>query len=252
MAEDIQRQHSIVKGEIRKQAAGWGARQDNLAWTVDLLALEPGFLVLDVAAGSALVGSAIAPHVRRVIAADITPEMLAQARQRGINNLTYMLAAAEHLPYESNGFDRVVTRYSLHHFQEPQAVLQEIYRVCHPGGAAMIIDIVAPEDPATAQRYNHLERLRDPSHTTALSLSVLQSMIADVGFTIATTDVNPRGEMDAEGWFDLSQTSPAVREDVRGMLENELQGGATTGFKPFYRDGRLKLAHTVTTIVGTK
>jgi SAM-dependent methyltransferase len=252
VSDHIKQQHTVVKGEFRKQATGWGARQDNLSWTVDSLALEPDFVVLDVATGSALVASAIAPFVRRVIAADITPEMLAQARQRGIHNITCIMAAAETLPHADDYFDRVVTRYSLHHFQEPQIVLDEIYRVCRPGGAAMMIDIVAPEDPAAAQRYNHLERLRDPSHTTALSFSALQKLMTDAGFTVATTDVNPHGEMDAEAWFDLSQSSLAAREQVLSVLEQELQGGEVTGFNPFYREGRLKMRHTVSTIVGTK
>ena len=252
MPDNIQQQHTVIKGEFRKQAAGWGKRQDNLAWTVDVLQPAPDFVVLDVATGSALVASAIAPHVCRVVAVDITPEMLAQARQRGIDNITCLMAAAETLPHAANSFDRVVTRYSLHHFQQPAAVVQEMYRVCRPGGAAMVIDIVAPEDRTIAQRYNHLERLRDPSHTEALSHSALQQMMTDAGFNIATTDLNPNGELDAEAWFDLSQSTPAIREEVRETLERELAGGATTGFNPFYRDDRLKMLHTVATIVGTK
>jgi SAM-dependent methyltransferase len=244
-------QHNVIREEFRKQAAGWGQRQDNLTEAAQLLALQGDFTVLDVAAGSALLTSAIAPHVRHVVAVDITPEMLQQAREKDINNMWCEMGAAENLPHAAT-FDRVVTRYSLHHMQDPQPVIEEIYRVCKPGGSALIMDIVAPEDAAIAAHYNHLERLRDPSHTTALMLSALKQMIATAGFTVTHTSINPNGEMDLEGWFDLAQTPPAHREEIRAALEDELNGGLMTGFHPVYRDGRFKIVHTISTLVAAK
>lgn len=249
---ETQQQHALVRDEFKKQAAGWGKRSDDLSEAAQSLGLEAGFTVLDVAAGSALFASAIAPHVKQVIACDITPEMLAQARQRGIDNLKTMIAAAEALPHAKGTFDRVVTRYSLHHIQEPRAVLREMYRICRSGGQAMIIDIVAPEDPDTAKRYNQLERLRDPSHKVALAFSTLREMLAEVGFKVVESKVNPHSEMDLEGWFELAQTGADERKQVTEALEREIHTGSESGFHPTYRDGRLKIVHTVGTFLAAK
>ena len=46
-----------------------------------MLPLQAGFQVLDVAAGTAHLSRAIAPHVHEVVACDITPEMLEEGRK---------------------------------------------------------------------------------------------------------------------------------------------------------------------------
>ncbi len=245
-------QHNLIREEFKKQASGWGRRQDNLSDVVHLLDLQADFNVLDVAAGSAILTSAVAPHVKQVVAVDITPEMLQQAREKDIQNMRCTLGAAEHLPHATATFDRVVTRYSLHHMHDPEPMIAEIYRVCKPGGKVLIIDIVAPEDPSIAERYNHLERLRDPSHTTALMLSKLKNLLTAAGFTMTHTGINPNGEMDLEAWFDLAQTKPAHRQEILAELEAELNEGVITGFHPVYRDGQFKIIHTVSTLVGSK
>ena len=249
---ETRQQHDVVKGEFKKQAAGWGRRQDNLAEAAQSLDLQAGHTVLDVATGSALFASAIAPHVKQVVACDITPEMLAQANARDIPNIRCLLAAAEALPHATGAFDRVVTRYSLHHIQQPSAAIKEIHRVCCAGGSAMIIDIVSPEDTSIADRYNRLERLRDPSHREALPFSTLRQMLKDAGFKLQNSHVSPLGEMDVDTWFELAQTGPDQRKEILKALEVEFQQGTETGFHPLYRDGKLKIVHTVGTFLVKK
>jgi ubiquinone/menaquinone biosynthesis C-methylase UbiE len=77
----------VVREEFSKQAPKFTEKgltlssQDILDWIVHSLPLEREFQVLDVAAGTGHLCGAIAPHVRDVIAVDITPEMIAQARE---------------------------------------------------------------------------------------------------------------------------------------------------------------------------
>jgi hypothetical protein len=54
-------------------------------------------------------------------------------------------------------------------------------RVCAPDGTIVVVDAYAPEDPAQADVYNQVERLRDPSHARALSLTELQGLFGQVG-----------------------------------------------------------------------
>jgi SAM-dependent methyltransferase len=146
---------------------------------------KPGDTVLDVACGGGIVACAFAPHVRHVIGTDLTPAMLAQARRlaadRRLVNVTFESGDAASLPYPDATFNITVSRFSFHHMPEPAAVLREMTRVAAPYGRVVVVDMYASEDPAKAAEWNRLERLRDPSHVRALSLSELRALYAAAG-----------------------------------------------------------------------
>ena len=98
--------------------------------------------VLDVACGPGLVACEFARKCGRVIGIDITPAMIAQAeerqREQGLTTLTWSVGDVLPLPFESNSFSLVITRYSFHHFLEPRRVLAEMIRVTRPGGLVAV------------------------------------------------------------------------------------------------------------------
>ncbi|MCZ7669472.1 MAG: hypothetical protein M5U34_20985 [Chloroflexi bacterium] len=64
------------------------AKGDSLARLLELLTPQPDWRVLDVATGGGHTAFTLAPHVRQVVATDITPEMLVNtARGRGRTRL---------------------------------------------------------------------------------------------------------------------------------------------------------------------
>ena len=142
-------------------------------------------IVLDVACGPGIVVCAFAPHVRKAIGIDFTPAMLDQARKRaadkGVRNVGWDQGDAYSLPYPEGSFSIVVTRYSLHHLEQPKKALHEMMRVCAPGGRIVVVDAYAPEDTAKAAAYHRVEKLRDPSHVRALSLSELRGLFTGAG-----------------------------------------------------------------------
>src|SRR4029077_13275245 len=146
---------------------------------------SPGDRLLDVACGPGLVVCAFAPHVREATGIDMTPAMLERARQlaaaKGVSNVTWGQGDVYSLPYDDASFTIVTTRFSCHHFLDPAAVLREMVRVCAPGGRIVVVDDYASEDPAKAAAFNRLEKLRDPSHSRALSLTELKGLFGTVG-----------------------------------------------------------------------
>jgi ubiquinone/menaquinone biosynthesis C-methylase UbiE len=70
---------------------------------------EPSDTVLDVACGGGIVACAFAPYVRRAVGMDLTPAMLAQARQlaadRKLTNVTFESGDAASLPYPDATFN---------------------------------------------------------------------------------------------------------------------------------------------------
>jgi ubiquinone/menaquinone biosynthesis C-methylase UbiE len=98
--------------------------------------------VLDVAAGS---GTAAIPAARtgaRVIASDLTPELLDAGRtlaaQRGLD-LDWQEADAEELPYPDGGFDVVMSCLGVMFAPNHRASADELLRVCRPGGTVGLL-----------------------------------------------------------------------------------------------------------------
>lgn len=58
---------------------------------------------------------------------------------------------ADALPFADNSFDIVVSTGSIHHWKDPEAGLNEIYRILSPGGYALIYDIVSDTPRAVLQ-----------------------------------------------------------------------------------------------------
>ena len=254
-------QYEVVRREFGQQASHFGeqgltlSNQEYIQWIVEHLDLQPHFQVLDVAAGTGHLSRAIAPHVQRVVAMDLTPEMLAQgqreAAQQGLMNVLFEPGEAEHLTYGNEAFDLVVTRFSLHHFTDALAPMREMARVCRRGGSVAVIDMVSPDDPAIAVTYNHLERLRDPSHVRALAADELPRLMQETGLKIvhrSSRDV----EVDLDRWLDLTHAGPAARETIREALTQDIHGLKTTGMRPYMRDHELKFLHAWHIVVGLK
>lgn len=163
---------------------------DGMAKTLAACDLGPQMRVLDVACGPGIVACALAPYAGQVTGIDLTPAMIEQAGQRQrtlkLDNMNWQVGRATALPFTDASFDRVVTRYSLHHMTDPLAVLTEMRRVCRPGGKIIVIDATpAPECQAA---YDRMETLRDPSHTSALTVKQLRSLGHALGLQEAAHD----------------------------------------------------------------
>lgn len=154
---------------------------------------ERNWIVLDVATGGGHTALTFAPHVKKVIAVDLTPNMLQTAakficKEKDITNVDFLLADAEHLPFESSYFDLVTCRIAPHHFGDCQQFVNVCARVLKKRGLLIIQDHVLPEHRATAKYVDTFEILRDPSHNQAFSEKEWRTKFNKVGFTIEHTE----------------------------------------------------------------
>jgi len=126
--------------------------------------------VLDAGTGTGALAFAIAPLVREVVAVDLVPQMLAEARRRAAEfpNVTFVEGDVTRLPPGLGPFDVAASVRTLHHVARPELVIAELTRAARPGGRILVVDQVAPSDPVVALELNRFEQARDPSHTRAL------------------------------------------------------------------------------------
>jgi len=109
--------------------------------------LKPGQTVLDVAcgtgAGHAALSHAVGPK-GKIVAVDISSEMLRRAKTRGeqlgVRNLSYRKADAQRLSrdFDEESFDAVMSCNGLPNFLDPRRALAEMTRVLRPGGTLAV------------------------------------------------------------------------------------------------------------------
>ena len=109
---------------------------------VDAAGIGPGMRVLDVAAGTGNASIPAAQRGARVTASDLTPELLAAGAKRpeaGDLDLEWVEADAEHLPFESESYDVVMSSIGVMFAPHHQAAADELVRTCRPGGTIAVI-----------------------------------------------------------------------------------------------------------------
>jgi ubiquinone/menaquinone biosynthesis C-methylase UbiE len=181
---------SLIKDQFTRQAVVFStakaiADEGALNQLVDFCEATPKDTVLDLACGGGLVVCAFAPGVRHATGIDMTPAMLDRARalaeEKKLANVSWHSGDVMSLPYPDAAYDIVVTRFSFHHLLRPLSALREMARVCVPGGRIVVADVVASPDQRKANRFNHMELLRDPSHVRNLPVAEFRELFAQAG-----------------------------------------------------------------------
>ena len=147
---------------------------DNVAWLYDIFAdginrkanralcaavgelISPADDVLECACGTGLLTAVIAPRCKRLTATDFSAAMLRRAKKKCAKFGNVQLAQADilHLDYPDESFDAVVAANVIHLLDEPYRALQELERVCRPGGRLIIPTYMNRTDKGTTNRVS--------------------------------------------------------------------------------------------------
>jgi len=117
------------------------------------IAAAPIAYLLDAGTGTGRMLELLAPHVKRAVGVDVSPEMLAIARDRlartAIQHAQVRLADTYRLPFPTGGalqgFDAVLFHQVLHYLDDPGAAVSEAARVMRAGGRLLIADFAPHE-----------------------------------------------------------------------------------------------------------
>jgi ubiquinone/menaquinone biosynthesis C-methylase UbiE/DNA-binding transcriptional ArsR family regulator len=153
------------------------------------LAAKPIEDLLDAGTGTGRMLELLAPHAKRAVGIDVSPEMLAIARDRlareNLPQVQVRLGDIYRLPFSNAGeagFDAVLFHQVLHYLDDPGAAVAEAARVMRPGGRLAIADF-APHS---------LEFLRDDYAHRRLGFS----------------------DREVKGWFDAAGLKSAESETI--------------------------------------
>lgn len=127
-----------------------------------MAAVRPGQSVLDLAGGTGDLAAQLARQVGpngRVVLADINASMLCVGRDRlldrGIvDNVVYVQADAEQLPFPVASFDCVTIAFGLRNVTDKQRALGAMFEVLKPGGRLLVLEFSHPTNPLLARLYD--------------------------------------------------------------------------------------------------
>lgn len=183
-----------------------------------------GRIALDVATGSGNAAIALATRFEKVLASDITAEMLALARKRaqelGLSWVSVAFADACRLPFATGAFDLVCCRIAAHHFEDVRAFVHEAFRVLAEKGRLLLVDNVGFEDEGADILLDGIERLRDPSHVRYLRPLEWRGILESAGFEITRWEVSKKS-LNVPEWLERMRTPAAIRKVILDKIEGE-------------------------------
>lgn len=167
--------------------------------------LQEGEVVLDLGSGGGIDAFLAAKQVGpngRVIGVDMTPEMLAKARDNATrvaaSNVEFRLGEIESLPVADRSVDVVVSNCVINLSPDKASVLREAFRALRPGGRLAISDIVA-----SAPLPAHIAD--DPAAfpgciSGAPVVDELRAALAAAGFVGIHIEINEASRTLVESW----------------------------------------------------
>ncbi|MCH1920831.1 bifunctional demethylmenaquinone methyltransferase/2-methoxy-6-polyprenyl-1,4-benzoquinol methylase UbiE [Shewanella sp. A3A] len=155
--------HSVAtRYDIMNDVLSFGIHRIWKRFTIECAGARPGMKVLDLAGGT---GDLTAKFSRlvgdsgEVVLADINDSMLkvgrAKLRDKGIvNNVNYVQANAENLPFPDNTFDIITIAFGLRNVTDKDAALRSMQRVLKPGGKLLVLEFSKPKHAIMNKAYD--------------------------------------------------------------------------------------------------
>lgn len=155
--------HSVAaKYDIMNDVMSFGIHRFWKRYTIEVSGARPGMKVLDLAGGTGDLTAKFSYLVGdkgEVVLADINDSMLkvgrTKLRDKGIvNNVSYVQANAEALPFPDNHFDIITIAFGLRNVTDKDAALRSMNRVLKPGGKLLVLEFSKPQHEIMRKVYD--------------------------------------------------------------------------------------------------
>lgn len=157
------------KYDVMNDVMSFGVHRLWKDWFVWQAEAKAGETVLDLAAGTGDISARLARQMcsksvggdieGRLIVSDINAAMLARGRQRlmgkgWLQNMEFVLANAESLPFADNSVDLITMAFGLRNVTHQQQALNEMARVLKPGGRVLVLEFSHPKSALFSKVYD--------------------------------------------------------------------------------------------------
>ncbi|EED34690.1 ubiquinone/menaquinone biosynthesis methyltransferase UbiE [Luminiphilus syltensis NOR5-1B] len=162
---------NMVRGVFDSVAARYDLMNDLMSagihrlwkrFTIELSAVRPGQVVVDIAGGTGDIAerfSRIVGPDGQVVLADINAAMLGVGRDRlidrgALGNIDLVQCDAQALPFPDNSVDCITIAFGLRNVTDKDAALRSMERVLKPGGRLLVLEFSKPTNPLLEQAYD--------------------------------------------------------------------------------------------------
>lgn len=159
---DLARLRDLLRNREDRQALNERLLEPGQSWFLwasALASLLPRLEVADFGCGTGALSVSIAQWAKKVTAIDYSPQALEKARERAkreeISNIEFLREDLHDLSLPSGKTDLVVLSQSLHHVEDPAAVLREAARILKRGGRAVVLELMPHEERWVTDRLGH-------------------------------------------------------------------------------------------------
>jgi ubiquinone/menaquinone biosynthesis C-methylase UbiE len=156
--------------------------------------LDRSMRIIDIGAGTGLLGLALAPDVGSVVLAEPSAGMLAVAREKLIDqdlpNVTAIELDLPADPPQDAPFDLAVSMLVLHHVEDTAAALRSVHGMLAPDGRIALLDL----DAEDGTFHDHDT---EGIHHQGFDQAALAEVARSVGFADVTTSIV--SEIEQEG-----------------------------------------------------
>ncbi len=171
------------------------AAQDSSAdrdWLVEVLELQAGSIVADIGAGNGALTITIAQHVTatgQVYSSELGSEPLQRLRRAAdesdVTNITIVEGHPNRTNLPEQCCDALFLRRVYHHFTDPEAMNESLWKSLKPGGRLAIIDF-APRGSESADASGRTSR---DSH--GVTAETATEELSAAGFTLVSAEQQP-------------------------------------------------------------
>lgn len=150
------------KYDLMNDAMSLGIHRLWKRFAVEKSGARKGQRILDLAGGTGDLAARMSRMVGpegEVLIGDINASMLDRGRERlldqGIsNNVRFVQANAENLPFPDKTFDCITMAFGLRNVTDKQKALGSMYRILKPGGRLLVLEFSSPVVPGLKPLYD--------------------------------------------------------------------------------------------------
>lgn len=160
---------------------GWNGIEEMIATGIK------GGDLLEIGPGPGYVGLELAKKIspKSLTGCEISPAMLVFARKNAADygiDAQYVQGNAMEMPFAEGTFDAVISNGSMHEWENPIRVFDEIYRVLRPGGRYCITDLRRDAHPLkkTAILLSVRPKAMRPGYVTSLNAAYTLTEITEL------------------------------------------------------------------------
>ena len=113
---------------------------------IEKLTINPNDVIMDFGCGPGYYTIELAKKAKRVMAVDLSPEMLKKAQNKaekaGVKNIQFLQSNGTNIQLEDNSVDMILLVTVYHEVGESEAVLKEFNRILKPEGKLIIVEVI--------------------------------------------------------------------------------------------------------------